>query len=277
MQAGRRRAEVPLTGAQATGAPVHPAISSLVYRDIFPVDVRAVDELQQQLFPVRYSEGFYERLFTPGHYTVLATTPAGHIIGIASGRTVVDEMVGSQSEEGKEGYIMTLGVHESYRRLGLASELLRRIMAILRSVGCTIAALHVKSLNVVACRFYERNHFYPDPAGGWYPGHYYIDGVQYDAYRLIAPLTTGLVGWLANKLGITTDPLQGLPGWSGLQDPAVQERQRAMASMPADASSHALAPRQAQLSGNECRDAGRDVVGRTAAGLRTGGGTRCAW
>ncbi|KAG8463885.1 hypothetical protein KFE25_000053 [Diacronema lutheri] len=177
----------------------------VIYRDIAPQDVPQVDELQRQLFPVRYSEGFYQRLFTDGHYTVLGVTPDGRIIGIASARTVSDELMAAETDRGREGYIMTLGVHESFRRLGVGAELLRRILSVLRSLACTVAALHVKSLNIAACRFYERHGFCPDPAGGWYPGHYLIDGVQYDAYRLVCPLSAGWLEWIAAKLGLSNE------------------------------------------------------------------------
>ncbi|KAJ1625689.1 acyl-CoA N-acyltransferase [Pavlovales sp. CCMP2436] len=172
------------------------------YRDIYPQDVLRVDDLQRQLFPVRYSESFYQRLFTPGHYTVLAVTAAGEVVGIASARTVLDEVV----DERREGYIMTLGVRADFRNLGVGGELLRRIMGVLR-VHCTVAALHVKSLNADALRFYERNGFREDPAGGWYPGHYLIEGVQYDAYKLMSPLSSGWINWLAQRLGLQHDPL----------------------------------------------------------------------
>jgi ribosomal protein S18 acetylase RimI-like enzyme len=148
---------------------------------------------------VRYSEAFYQRLFTPGHFTVLAVIASGEVVGIASARTVADEAVGSR-EERREGYIMTLGVRADFRKLGIGGELLRRIMGVLRT-HCTVAALHVKSLNADALRFYERNGFRADPAGDWYPGHYLIEGVQFDAYKLICPLSSGWIHWLSQRLG----------------------------------------------------------------------------
>lgn len=220
---------------------------NVVYRDIFPEDVPAVDELQRQLFPVRYSEGFYQRLFTDGHYTVLAATPDGAIIGIASARTVSDEAVGSRSDHVREGYIMTLGVQESFRRLGIGAELLRRILVILRSLACTVAALHVKSLNVAACRFYECHGFRPDPVNGWYPGHYLIDGVQYDAYRLICPLSSSWVTWLATKLGLA-EPSAG--AISGHRTGASAHRGWGQQQLhwPVAQSNSSLPPRQARLA-----------------------------
>jgi ribosomal protein S18 acetylase RimI-like enzyme len=210
--------------------------TTIVYRDITVADIPSVDELQCQLFPVRYSESFYQRLFTPGHYTVLACSQSGRIIGIASARTVADEIVGTGSGETREGYIMTLGTHEAFRRLGVGSELLRRIMATLRSISCTVAALHVKSLNVAACRFYERHSFRPDPNGGWYPGHYLIGGVQYDAYRLICPLSTSWVSWLATKLGL------GAEGTA---------REEVSHTWPVQEVSSSLPPRHAQLGARD--------------------------
>lgn len=225
---------------------------AIFYRDIHPEDVPRVDELQRQLFPVRYSEGFYQRLFTDGHYTVLAVTADGAIVGIASARTVMDEPVGLRPESTREGYIMTLGVHESYRRYGIGNELLRRILAMLRSLSCSVAALHVKSLNVAAYRFYEHNGFRPDPEGGWFPGHYLIDGVQYDAYRLVCPLSASWVSWLATKLGLqhSEAPSGGAP---------VVRWPSARANAPRAAASHASSggqPQRGRADGTAARTVG---------------------
>lgn len=216
-----RAGAAPPAGAAASSvAVVQPRDGSsppllVLFRGIVREDVPELDAMQRRLFPVRYSEAFYSRLFEPGHYTVLATAQTGEIIGIASARTVADDGAPPPGRSdcapaldgGREGYVMTLGVDAPYRRHGVGAELLRRILAALRAASCVTAALHVKVENAAACAFYERLGFRPDPVLGYCADHYLIDGAYYDAYRLVCPLQSSWMGWLASKLGLATDPL----------------------------------------------------------------------
>lgn len=233
------------------------------FRGIHREDVGPLDELQRHLFPVRYSETFYDRLFTEGHFTILAVDTAGRIVGVASARTSAEDTTASAVDGVTEGYVMTLGVDSSMRRLGLGSELLRRILLVLRAEGCSQAALHVKCLNRAACAFYQRRGFMLDPVLGHCRDHYIIDGVNYDAFRLVFPLRPSWVGWLAEKLGLAEAGLTEPPG--GLGTAAILPAIRAGGgdSGPSGGcADQALAPRWAA--------AARDVADNDA-GARRGG------
>jgi [ribosomal protein S18]-alanine N-acetyltransferase len=59
-------------------------------------------------------------------------------------------------ERGGVGYVVTLDVAASFRRRGLAGELMRRVEGEVTEAGCGEMALHVFVGNAGAIRFYER-------------------------------------------------------------------------------------------------------------------------
>merc|ERR1740124_146724 len=160
--------------------------SEIVFRELQARDVTELRELQPSLFPVRYSDSFYDRLFTDGHYTAVGCTVSdGEIVAVAAVRIVQrgDDAPPAQRNL-REAYIMTLGVKESQRRRHLGNRVLRECLELVAArVPCDVATLHVKSDNLGALRFYERYGFVVDP-DGFCKDHYLIEGVLYDAYRL---------------------------------------------------------------------------------------------
>ena len=74
------------------------------FRDLVQDDLPVVKELHRALFPVQYSDTFYNRLFTDGYHCIVGIAD-GEIVAVASARCV--EQNGDPSEE---AYIMTLGV-----------------------------------------------------------------------------------------------------------------------------------------------------------------------
>ena len=170
-------------GATSSSAGAEPEIA---FRELQVRDVAELRELQLALFPVRYSDSFYDRLFTDGHYTSVGCTVSdGEIVAVASVRIVQrgDDAPPNQQNL-REAYIMTLGVKESQRRRHLGNKVLRECLElVVARVPCDVATLHVKSDNLGALRFYERYGFVIDP-DGFCKDHYLIEGVLYDAYRL---------------------------------------------------------------------------------------------
>eukprot|EP00966_Prymnesium_polylepis_P121918 2818217-Prymnesium_polylepis.1 len=63
------------------------AAPSISFRDLQTEDLEVVKELHQQLFPVQYSDSFYSRLFSPGHFCIVGLVQ-GEIVAVASARTV---------------------------------------------------------------------------------------------------------------------------------------------------------------------------------------------
>ena len=77
-------------------------------------------------------------------------------------------------------YIMTLATTEDYRRTGLASLLLKKLIQNATSNrNCGLVYLHVITYNTSAIKFYEKNGF---QRVAQCEGYYLIDGVSYDSY-----------------------------------------------------------------------------------------------
>lgn len=66
-------------------------------------------ELQRALFPVQYSDAFYDKLFTSGYYCLVGFTQTGELVAVASARSIPFEALGDVQPT-NEAYIMTLGV-----------------------------------------------------------------------------------------------------------------------------------------------------------------------
>jgi ribosomal protein S18 acetylase RimI-like enzyme len=167
------------------------------FRPLEEADVPALRELQSALFPVQYPDSFYNRLFEPGYYCQVGVLADGLIVTVASARFLDGSQPaanGSSSSSGnrqrvdvdgsREAYLMTLGVREGFRRHHLGSRAMDQILKLLaKYTTAEYVALHVKSANRAAVRFYERLGWACDPLEGYLPNHYYIDGQHWDAYR----------------------------------------------------------------------------------------------
>jgi ribosomal protein S18 acetylase RimI-like enzyme len=189
--------DVESAGGSSSGGGSADGVLQIRFRPLEPADVPEVMALQKVLFPVQYGQSFYDRLFSDGYFCQVGVSHEGEIVTVASARVV--EQVGDP--EMREVYIMTLGVKDSHRRLGLGTRAMEEILALL--VNCThadYAALHVKTLNEAAVRFYESMGFRRGP-DAFLPNHYYIDGQHWDAYRYTAPLIRprSSLAWLFNS------------------------------------------------------------------------------
>ena len=82
--------------------------------------------------------------------------------------------------EAAVGYILSLGVAEAYRGLGLGSLLLNHQLEQFRLDGCLVVYLHVLSTNLTARLFYEKRQFNKHLT---MPYYYTINGVPADGIR----------------------------------------------------------------------------------------------
>lgn len=179
--------------AAAASADVETAVVdlALTFRDLRDEDLPEVMELHRALFPVQYNETFYRKLFMPGYYCQVGVITSGEIVTVASARTVIDAVGGGSATDSPEAYIMTLGVRDTYRRSGLGSLAMEQILRLLRAqTRCEYAALHVKTANEAAVRFYDRMGFTVHPDEGLLREHYLINGQRWDAYRYTRSLRT---------------------------------------------------------------------------------------
>lgn len=92
----------------------------------------------------------------------------------------------------KVAYILTLGVVKEFRRLGIATYLLTRLIDLLTTGSvtqdCKAVFLHVLSTNHVAIRFYEKLNF---KRYRFLPFYYHINGGERDGYLYVRYLNGG--------------------------------------------------------------------------------------
>ena len=155
----------------------------LRFRSLGRHDLLPLRRLQEELFPVRYSDDFYASLVRSGVLSILAFLPSPSgaqppplvALAIANHRT---HRASCSPTSTKSAYLITLGVHGAYRGLGLGSFMLHAMAALLREHKCSAVALHVMEANEEAVRMYLR--------AGWevrdrLAAHYLIDGAHHAA------------------------------------------------------------------------------------------------
>jgi hypothetical protein len=76
----------------------------ITFRDLREEDIPVVKALHNDLFPVKYSDSFFQRLFSEGYFCLVGLVE-GEIVAVASARCREPN-----GEPSKEAYIMTLGV-----------------------------------------------------------------------------------------------------------------------------------------------------------------------
>ncbi|KAA8540150.1 hypothetical protein F0562_026842 [Nyssa sinensis] len=173
----------------------HPTIS---YRPIRPSDLEVLEKIHSDLFPIRYEPEFFHNVVN-GHDIVSwgavdRSGPNGQsdeLIGFATARIVlakeseIEDLLRSDSFLSDQTlvYILTLGVVESYRNLGIATSLIREVIKYASSIPtCRAVYLHVISYNNPAIHFYKKMFF--QCVRRLY-GFYFISGQHYDAYLFI--------------------------------------------------------------------------------------------
>lgn len=169
---------------------------SIEYRTILPGDFDSLKRLHEEMFPVRYSKKFYEDavmgigLRKKPLYSLIAVKDGG-MIGFVLGQfmsmneTDEKDLIDSSRlpiEGGGGGteerstlspaqvdahldnlqfmYILTLGCIPDYRRKGLASALIKKLIShAKRTQQCAAVYLHVIHYNQVAINFYTKQAF----------------------------------------------------------------------------------------------------------------------
>jgi len=153
----------------------------LIFRNIQKHDIPNLEKLHAELFPVKYGSSFFEKLTTINYLTVVALNrDESDIIGVITAR--VKPRGWCCWTTNFEGYIMTLGVTESYRKRGLGTLLLNMMCDMLRQEGhCTKITLHCKALNTTAIQFYKKNNFLIEEE---LEDYYFINGKLYKGIKM---------------------------------------------------------------------------------------------
>ncbi|KAA8533465.1 hypothetical protein F0562_031101 [Nyssa sinensis] len=173
----------------------HPTIS---YRPIKPSDLEVLEKIHGDLFPIRYEPEFFYNVVNGCDIVswgaVDRSRPDGQsdeLIGFVTTRIVlakeseIEDLLRYESSKSDQTlvYILTLGVVESYRNLGIATSLVREVIKYASNIPtCQAVYLHVISYNSPAIHLYKKMSF--QCLRRLY-GFYMINGQHEDAYLFI--------------------------------------------------------------------------------------------
>ncbi|KAG6605149.1 Histone acetyltransferase MCC1, partial [Cucurbita argyrosperma subsp. sororia] len=165
---------------------------SICYRPIKPSDREVLEQIHGNLFPIRYESEFFHNVVNGREIVSWAAVdrnrPDGRsdeLIGFVTARIVLakDSEHNSSSTDQTLVYILTLGVVEAYRNLGIASSLVRKVVKYASGMPtCRAVYLHVISYNSTAINFYTKMSF---KCLQRLPSFYFINGRRYDSYLFV--------------------------------------------------------------------------------------------
>lgn len=186
------------TSSSASWIPTIRQSHKISYRPIRPSDLDVLKEMHEVLFPVKYEAEFFLNVVNNNGIVSWAAVDTSRadpqhdeIIGFVTTRVVAVAEIDTAGMLGYEVakadrkliYILTLGVIKPYRKLGIASSLLSKVLEYASSIPvCRAVYLHVISYNLTAIQFYEKNSF---RCLQKLQNFYYITGCHYDAYLYI--------------------------------------------------------------------------------------------
>ncbi|XP_059304344.1 histone acetyltransferase MCC1 isoform X1 [Lycium ferocissimum] len=168
------------------------------YRPIRTSDLDVLEKIHGDLFPIRYESEFFQNVVNGrdivSWVAVDRNRPNGQsdeLIGFVTARTVlakgsdIEEFLRYDSSRSEQTliYILTLGVADSYRNLGIASSLIHEVIKYASNIPtCRAVYLHVISYNNPAIYLYKKMSFQRVRS---LSAFYFINGQHYDAYLFI--------------------------------------------------------------------------------------------
>lgn len=168
------------------------------YRPIRPSDLAVLEQIHGDVFPIRYESEFFQNVVNGRDIVSWGAVDrnrsngeSDEIIGFVTARLVLanESEIGDmlQCDSSKSGqtlvYILTLGVEETYRNLGIASTLIREVIKYASSIPtCRGVYLHVISYNNPAIHFYKKMLF---KCVRRLHDFYFINGQHYDSYLFV--------------------------------------------------------------------------------------------
>ncbi|MCL7022051.1 hypothetical protein MKW94_026494 [Papaver nudicaule] len=106
--------------------------------------------------PVTYSSLFKDSILSP-HRVVYVAEYDGRIAGYVVVKMLEDELAGEEEKECRQGYILCLGVHPTYRNLGIATKLMTAAEnAMVQEYHFEYVYLHVRVSNHAAINLYAK-------------------------------------------------------------------------------------------------------------------------
>jgi len=167
-------------------------MENFLFRRIYPADVDNLRQLCNQLFPIQYPDSWYD-FVTSGHLRTVAIFHEGVMIAVIICELKKRFQIQKEDEsilswtfghDASVGYILSLGVSEAYRGLGLGTLLLNHQLELFNRDKCFVVYLHVLSTNLTARRFYEKRQFTKHLTMPYYYtiGGVPADGISYARY-----------------------------------------------------------------------------------------------
>lgn len=152
-------------------------VPEILVRSVRESDIEAIWEIEQQAFSDPWTERMIRDGCNPNKVNhVCVAEQQGNLLGYCFYWLF----------PGDEAQILNLAVRTSHRRLGIATLLLRSVLAHAREQKATRVFLEVRVSNETALRFYQHHQF----SGIGRRRHYYTDPVE-DALMLSLSLSSG--------------------------------------------------------------------------------------
>ncbi|CAH9070836.1 unnamed protein product [Cuscuta epithymum] len=180
----------------------HPPIIS--YRPIRPSDLKVLEKIHEDLFPIRYESEFFQNVVNGRDIVSWGAVDCNRpndqcdeLIGFVTARTMnareseVDDLIRFDPSKPDQTlvYVLTLGVLESYRNLGIASSLIHEVIKYAASMPtCQAVYLHVISYNHAAILLYQKMSFKCERR---LHSFYLINGHHHDAFLFIYYVNSG--------------------------------------------------------------------------------------
>jgi histone acetyltransferase MCC1 len=177
-------------------------VENLFFRTV--ADPRELDDiraLHAEWFPVQYNDEFYDSLVSQtGDVVVVVAslTPTSHIVGMVSIAIRRKESrfnpsgdltghLGLSPDEENTAYVLTLGVIDELRKMGIANKLLEKGLTQVTACdpGCRVVYLHVIEYNKPAFSLYRKLGFHEYDT---YSNFYIIDSVGYGGTLFYKPI-----------------------------------------------------------------------------------------
>nr|XP_004235338.1 histone acetyltransferase MCC1 isoform X1 [Solanum lycopersicum] len=168
------------------------------YRPIRTSDLEVLEKIHGDLFPIRYESEFFQNVVNGRDIVSWGAVDrnrpneqSDELIGFVTARTVlakdsdIEEFLRYDSSRSEQTliYILTLGVADSYRNLGIASSLIREVIKYASNIPtCRAVYLHVISYNNPAIYLYKKMSF---QCVRRLSAFYFINDQHYDAYLFI--------------------------------------------------------------------------------------------
>lgn len=137
-----------------------PESGELTFEPLSPECLDETVAIARESFPAPWSEQQFRRALASANVHFFAMKRPGRVVGYCGYQV-----------EGNSAHILSLAVHPSFRRQGIAKQMIEDLLDIVAEQGLTTAYLDVRTSNLAARRLYEQfgfartrveRGFYPD-------------------------------------------------------------------------------------------------------------------